>query len=72
MVGFSLKGAIGGSYSIVKIDSCLGICCSNCMPKKSRIDTPGALHHISVQTIGKSVIRGEKLAKAKKYLLTGK
>jgi hypothetical protein len=26
----------------------------------------------SVQAIGKSVIRGEKLAKAKKYSLTGK
>jgi hypothetical protein len=46
------------------------------MPKKSRIDAPGTLHHIiareSVQAIGKSVIRGEKLSKAKKYSLTGK
>jgi hypothetical protein len=37
---------------------------------------PGALHHIIagglVQSIGKSVIRGEKTAKAKKYSLTGK
>jgi hypothetical protein len=46
------------------------------MPKKSRIDVPGALHHIiargSVQSSGKSVIRGKKLTKAKKYSLTGK
>jgi len=46
------------------------------MPRKSRIDVPGALHHIiargSVQSIGKSAIRGEKKAKAKKYSLTGK
>jgi hypothetical protein len=48
----------------------------NCMPKKSPIDAPGALHHIiawgSVQSLGKSVIRGKKTAKAKKYSLTGK
>jgi hypothetical protein len=56
------------------------------MLRKSQIDAPGALHHISVQTtclrlpvrvrtqtgashrqVGKSVIRGEKTAKAKKY-----
>jgi hypothetical protein len=46
------------------------------MPRKSRIDAQGALHHIitggSVQSIGKSVIRGEKKAKPKKYSLTGK
>ena len=40
------------------------------MPRKSRIDASGALHHIiarkSVQSIGKSAIRGEKLTKAKK------
>ena len=30
------------------------------------------LLNISVQAIGKSVIRGEKLAKANKFLLTGK
>jgi len=30
------------------------------------------LLNISVQAIGKSVIRGEKLSKAKKYSLTGK
>jgi len=31
-----------------------------------------SLLNISVQTIGKLVIRGEKLSKAKKYSLTGK
>jgi len=37
---------------------------------------PGALHYIiaggSVQSIGKSVIGGEKISKANKYSLTGK
>jgi len=50
------------------------------MPKKSRIDASGALHHIiawgsvestclraSHRQVGKLVIRDKKLAKAKKY-----
>ena len=35
--------------STIKIDSYLGICYPNCMPKKSRIDAPRALHHIIVK-----------------------
>jgi hypothetical protein len=46
------------------------------MPRKSRIDALEALHHIIAgglhQSLGKSVIRGKKKAKAKKYSLTGK
>lgn len=40
-----------GTYSTIKLDSCLGICYSNYMPRKSRIDAPGALHHIIVRGI---------------------
>ena len=66
-----------GRTQLLNLILVLGICYSNCMPRKSRIDAPGALHNIiivsgSVQFIGKSVIRGEKKAKAKKYSLTGK
>jgi hypothetical protein len=36
------------------------------MPRKARIDAPGAVHHL----IARGIERGEKLIAEKKYLLT--
>jgi len=40
------------TYSTIKLISCLGICYLNYMPRKSRIDAPGALQNIIVRRIG--------------------
>ncbi|MDI6687721.1 MAG: transposase, partial [Desulfobacterales bacterium] len=48
------RGNIGDST--IKLTSCLKMCYSNYMPRKSRTDAPGAFHHIIARGIERSDI----------------